>query len=357
MERTVVDAQDDGSLTLKRERVDDRVSVAMRPPSRRNAPLDFSDDTKLHFPYKANFNDHFETSVEALQDLMPVLQAFRALVRPNCPEKFTLYDPYYCAGAIRGHWKQLGIDNLIHEKRDFYADMEDGTVPKGFDMLVTNPPFSDDHIERLLDFLIGFNKPFAFLVPDYVASKDWYTKRIESCFTPNELTFRGQRILQTSTITAQSRRTQMPPQATNAVSATFVPRRPAVAPPPMPPWLINTSSSSASEGSSETSAKVFCAADASGIISVGVEPFYVVPRGRYDFKHPLGAGHDSSHFKSMWFVWCGKRTNEVIRAAACEMAKMENGPRILSGLAELRDAHVARSDVRKNPRQRAREKK
>jgi len=326
--------------------------VSQRPVSRRNAPLDFNDDTKLHFPYKANFNDHFETSIEALEDLMPVLEAYRSLVRPNCPEKFTLYDPYYCAGAIRSHWKELGIEHFIHEKRDFYADISEGTVPIGFDMLVTNPPYSDDHIERLLDFLIGSNKAFAFLVPDYVASKDWYVKLIETCYTPNELTFRGQSAYTSAT-------SGIAPQAAAGLKSkeTMI-KRPAM-PPPMPPWLLPPSGPLApATTSKQDNPNVACTPTpftAGATTTVGVEPFYVVPRVRYDFRHPLGVGHDASHFKSMWFVWCGRRTNEVIRAASCEMAKKEQGPKIMAGLAELREAQVIRSEVRKNPKQRAKE--
>ncbi len=37
------------------------------------------------------------------------------------------------------------------QKRDFYADVRKGRVPE-YDILVTNPPYSGDHKERILKF-------------------------------------------------------------------------------------------------------------------------------------------------------------------------------------------------------------
>lgn len=303
--------------------------------SRRNAPLDFSDDSLMHFPYKANFNDHFETSIEALRDLMPVVEAYRSLVRPNCPDAFTVYDPYYCAGAIRQHWADLGVAKLIHEKRDFYQDVEDRTVPSQYDILITNPPYSEDHIQRLLEFLIGSNKAWAFLVPDYVASKDWYVSIVESCFTPNTMLYLGQNAYSGVVHPAQTAKARVQP---------FVSSFPLSAPP----------------AASVAVPMIPLPGSAPQQTTVGLEPFYVVPRGRYDFKHPLGAGHDSSHFKSMWFVWCGRRTNDVLRAVTAELAsrqaQRQDVPTVVSGLAGLRKKNVVRTETRKNPKQRAKER-
>ena len=55
----------------------------------------------------------------------------------------TIYDPYYCQGAIKKLWRTHGIE-CINEPLDFYKREKH---PK-HDVLVTNPPFSDTHKER-----------------------------------------------------------------------------------------------------------------------------------------------------------------------------------------------------------------
>lgn len=72
------------------------------------------------------------------------------------------------------HWRSLGFIRVLHDNRDFYADIDQHTVPGPFDMLVTNPPFGEDHLKRLLSYLITIDTPWAFLAPDYVATKVWY---------------------------------------------------------------------------------------------------------------------------------------------------------------------------------------
>lgn len=357
------------------------------------------EQVRLFFPYRANFNDHFETSEEALKDLMPVIEAMRSLVRPNCPESFTLYDPYYCNGAVKGHWEALGVPKVIHEKRDFYHDVEEGTVPSHFDMLVTNPPYSDDHIQRLMEFLIGSNKPWAFLVPDYVATKDWYKELIKSCFEENLVSYRGQNIfcgaaqapapVAPPVASFHNHNRPMPPslQQSRNAAAKAIPRMPLPggaplpAARPLPPQITSAAAALLQAVQSSSSASAVAptsSASAPAVVArhvVGIEPFYIVPRVWYDFKHPLGAGHEKSHFKSMWFVWCGRRTNDVLRAVTCDLAAKSGGgggmainsnkpstaqqqvPTVVTGLAGLREAQHVKNELRKNPHQRAKERR
>lgn len=69
--------------------------------------------------------------------------------------------------------------DVIHENRDFYADLANGTVPT-HDVLVTNPPYSGDHKERCVDFaaqaLASSAIPFLLLMPNYVANKQYFIK-------------------------------------------------------------------------------------------------------------------------------------------------------------------------------------
>eukprot|EP00796_Vickermania_ingenoplastis_P002495 gene2495-1555_t len=229
----------------------------------------------MQHPFKANFNDHFETSSDAIGHIFCVVRELRDLVRPSAPDRFSVYDPYYCSGAIAKIWERFGVSNFIHENRDFYADIESGSIP-AFDMLVTNPPFSDDHIQRLLKFLLDQDKPWAFLAPEYIATKEWYKKTIEERCSPAPVTLKG-----------------------NIHAKKGEQTRPS--PCPLPPFL---------------SASSAMAAESHSVKKVPLEPFYVVPPGRYDFQHPLGVGHDHSHFKSIWYVSCGRHTTEVKRGAA-----------------------------------------
>ena len=41
-------------------------------------------------------------------------------------------------------------------------------------MLVTNPPFSGNHVERLLEFCQQHSKPWLLLVPSYTHQKQYY---------------------------------------------------------------------------------------------------------------------------------------------------------------------------------------
>jgi hypothetical protein len=40
-----------------------------------------------------------------------------------------------------------------------------------FDVLITNPPYSDDHINRLFEFVTQCNKPYFLLMPNFVYTK------------------------------------------------------------------------------------------------------------------------------------------------------------------------------------------
>lgn len=62
--------------------------------------------------------------------------------------------------------------------QDFYAVQQAGAVPE-FDVLVTNPPYSADHCQRLLAFVggplcAGSGRPAMLLMPNYFADKDFF---------------------------------------------------------------------------------------------------------------------------------------------------------------------------------------
>ena len=47
-----------------------------------------------------------------------------------------------------------------------------------FDVLVTNPPFSGDNMERALAYAASCGKPWALLMPDFVSRKAYYAAKL-----------------------------------------------------------------------------------------------------------------------------------------------------------------------------------
>ena len=146
------------------------------------------------YPYKVDYNDHFETPRRAYEDVLPLLDLLSPARAPqngkeskkrkrssssSNRDEHILYDPYYCAGRAKDLLNSLGFTNVQHEKRDFYADIRNGTVPK-YDTLVTNPPYSEDHKERCIEYAVESlrreGKPFLLLMPNYVALKEYWRK-------------------------------------------------------------------------------------------------------------------------------------------------------------------------------------
>mmetsp|Transcript_7401 Transcript_7401/g.11218 ORF Transcript_7401/g.11218 Transcript_7401/m.11218 type:complete len:371 (-) Transcript_7401:620-1732(-) len=170
------------------------------------------------YPYKVDYNDHFETPLVAYQDIMPLLRFLLQsdsdcliststqkkaasvsdkkykskdakevaessssnktnTIHSNTIQSLRMYDPYYCNGRTLRLLQGLGFQNVIHQKRDFYKDVANQTVPS-HDVLVTNPPYSQNHKEQCLTFameqLLTKGRPFFVLIPNYVANKEYW---------------------------------------------------------------------------------------------------------------------------------------------------------------------------------------
>ena len=136
----------------------DRAALARRAAARDAAAPDF--------PFAAVADDHCETAYEALADASLVLAALaRAMGR--APASLRLYDPFYCAGASAEHLRALGFPLVHNVKEDFYATVRASREPE-FDVLVTNPAFSGDHMRHLLTYAAAVGKPYMLLMPNYV---------------------------------------------------------------------------------------------------------------------------------------------------------------------------------------------
>lgn len=127
-----------------------------------------------NFPYGVDYNDHFETPEIAYRDVQPLLDYCFQLIfkdKETSKKQPVLYDPYYCNGQAKRALNALGYDSVVHEKRDFYADMDH---PPEYDIFISNPPYSDEHKIKCLDYCRQSNQPFFLLMPAYVATKQYF---------------------------------------------------------------------------------------------------------------------------------------------------------------------------------------
>lgn len=138
-------------------------------------------NVRAFYPYEVNYNDHFETPIIAYEHILPLLDS---LHQPsNDRSTHILYDPYFCNGRTKRVLQSLGFHNVIHEKRDFYKDIEENRVPF-YHTFVTNPPYSSNHKERCVRYAVdrlrgcgdenGPAKPFFILMPNYVAVRNHF---------------------------------------------------------------------------------------------------------------------------------------------------------------------------------------
>jgi hypothetical protein len=87
--------------------------------------------------------------------------------------EFTFMFYARCKGAVVDNLKTLGFTTVINQNRDFYGDINKGLIPS-HDVLLTNPPYSGDHKQRLLMYLSSTKTPFLLLLPAYTASKSYW---------------------------------------------------------------------------------------------------------------------------------------------------------------------------------------
>jgi hypothetical protein len=140
---------------------------------------DFNNNNADHrFSFPVHSLDHCETPRIAYEHIQPVLQELNnalykrqqqnqqqrsssstatastatASTVVSCPLR--IWDPYYCNGAMKRHLISLGFENVHHEPQDFYDIVERHILPEPpHDVLVTNPPYSETHIDRLFHYL------------------------------------------------------------------------------------------------------------------------------------------------------------------------------------------------------------
>ena len=266
-------------------------------------------DFFAQWSFATEYGDHFETPARAFADIAPVLFAVagenrRARLRndqrrrdehsePACrssdadPDadavaELRIYDPYFCQGGMRAALAaELGcpLNNIINQNADFYAVAAAGRLP-AHDVLVTNPPYSAEHKQRLLAHILrewelaadagaggsaagerssgeaASARPFLLLLPAWLAGTDYWRQFVRSsiglCRGAGEQSG-GSGV----------RRSRSSPEARAGI-------------------------------------------------------FYVAPRERYTFAHPQATGHATSPFHAVWFIG-GWRTDAARRRAMASL--------------------------------------
>jgi hypothetical protein len=142
----------------------------------------------VSFPFEADPDDHCESPIDAYQHILPILQNYakrrytsqtQQTRNDVTKETLSIYDPYYCDGQVKRHLNDLGFPNVYNMKEDCYALWNDPTLYDTiqYDVLLTNPPYSGDHIERLMKHVTSTknrDKPWILLMPMYVHKKEYF---------------------------------------------------------------------------------------------------------------------------------------------------------------------------------------
>jgi len=156
---------------------------------------DDDDEDRMKFPFQTDPDDHCESPLEAYQDIVPLLQSYRT-DKSSRTNDLAIYDPYYCNGTVVRHLTNLGFPNVHNRKEDCYEVWKSSGRYPNFDILVTNPPYSGNHIEELIRHLTsndGFgtrkagqsssssslfphDRPWMLLLPQWVHKKEYYIK-------------------------------------------------------------------------------------------------------------------------------------------------------------------------------------
>lgn len=139
---------------------------------REKPPSPLPSDSPSAYPYEADADDHCESPKEAYEHIAPILRALCTHLGKS-PHELAIYDPYFCTGTVKDHLKELGFASCYNQKEDFYAVLREKRCPP-FDCIVTNPPYSQDHMDKLTSFVAGLNKPWFLLMPNFVFTKQYW---------------------------------------------------------------------------------------------------------------------------------------------------------------------------------------
>jgi hypothetical protein len=136
-------------------------------------------DEKNDYPYPVVADDHCESPLEAYQDIKPLLDIFTKSLSKE-PAQLSIYDPYFCEGSVVQRLSAVGFPNVYNRKEDFYQSIRLQATPE-HDLLLTNPPYSTDHMEKLLQYCVHNNRrPYCLLIPNYVYTKEYFARIVSA---------------------------------------------------------------------------------------------------------------------------------------------------------------------------------
>ena len=153
-----------------------------------------TESTKPLFPFPTDPDDHCESPPEAYQDIAPLLSHLPRLIAKDdrktwrigkktpSSSNLAIYDPYYCDGSVVTHLSRLGFCNVRNRKEDCYAVWSSLESYPEFNVLLTNPPYSGDHVQKLVDFVTSVrfgSRPWFLLMPNWVHKKGYYTEAMK----------------------------------------------------------------------------------------------------------------------------------------------------------------------------------
>ena len=151
------DSTEDKSLKNQRESSPKRDGAKKRKPSKdlKVVPTSASasanlEEARPRYSFQVDDTDHCETPMQAYKDLLDVLDRIAKSLNKK-RSNLIIYDPYYCDGGVKKKLFSYGFTSVINRNRDFYEDIKKKNTPE-YDVLITNPPYSGVHMEKLLDF-------------------------------------------------------------------------------------------------------------------------------------------------------------------------------------------------------------
>ena len=130
------------------------------------------------FAFSVDDTDHCETPAAAYSDLLCLLDACCHILGKT-RRRLRIYDPFYCDGAVIRHLGNAGFVDVYNRCEDFYKVQAAGKVPS-YEVIVTNPPYSGEHIEKLLAFCASSGKPWFCLLPNWVYTKSYYSQHVHA---------------------------------------------------------------------------------------------------------------------------------------------------------------------------------
>jgi len=125
--------------------------------------------------------DDAETPAAAYADVAPLLSSV-AKSLGVAAASLRVFDPYYCRGSVRARLAAAGFPRVRNEDEDFYRSdaYARPEAAGGFDVAVTNPPFSGTHIARALAWAARVPQPALLLLPQHVARQRAYFECLDA---------------------------------------------------------------------------------------------------------------------------------------------------------------------------------